>query len=111
MQFMNASGVDEYEYHGELVVRRTNLMEEELEETIDALQSGNREHILKELCDLQYVLSGTIVALSLEDVFDEAFDRVHYSNMMKVEGEITIDENGKVMKPIGWKKPYLEDLV
>lgn len=41
-------------------------------ETIDAL------------CDIQYVLSGAVLALGYKDIFDDAFDEVQRSNMSKM---------------------------
>jgi predicted HAD superfamily Cof-like phosphohydrolase len=39
---------------------------------------------LDALCDLQYVLSGTILENGFTNVFDEAFNEVHRSNMSKL---------------------------
>lgn len=85
---------------------RINLIFEELHELSEA--SGVEEHfisILKEkvyqlenknfddkldkvevldaLCDLQYVLSGTVLEYGMDSVFDESFNEVHRSNMSK----------------------------
>lgn len=67
--------------------------------------------LLKELCDLQYVLSGFVVTFGLP--FDEAFNRVHESNMSKLgpEGKPIYREDGKVLKGPNYKKPDLSDLV
>ena len=67
--------------------------------------------LLKELCDLQYVLSGFAVTLGLP--FDEAFKRVHESNMSKLgpEGKPIYRDDGKVLKGPNYKKPDLSDLV
>lgn len=67
--------------------------------------------LLKELCDLQYVLSGFAVTFGLP--FDEAFQRVHESNMSKLgpDGKPVYREDGKVMKGPNYKKPNLTDLV
>lgn len=99
-------------------LKRIDLLYEEVDELEESLYHSTRDchideeaHILKELCDVQYVLSGLILDLGYEKVFDVAFERVHLSNMAKVEGELTVDEWGKVMKPIGWKSPDLTDLV
>ena len=45
---------------------------------------GDITNTLKELCDLQYVLAGTILELGLEEHFDPAFYQVHRSNMSKL---------------------------
>ena len=67
--------------------------------------------LLKELCDLQYVLSGFVVTFGLP--FDEAFKRVHESNMSKLgpDGKPIYREDGKVLKGPTYKKPDLSDLV
>ena len=67
--------------------------------------------LLKELCDLQYVLSGFAVTFGLP--FDEAFKRVHESNMSKLgpDGRPIYREDGKVLKGPNYKKPDLSDLV
>jgi predicted HAD superfamily Cof-like phosphohydrolase len=102
---------------------RINLINEEGKETIDALSDVRMEiayskfprketvaHLIKELCDLQYVLSGTVTSLGLEDIFEEAYRRVHENNMTKVSGSIRI-VNGKLMKPDDFKQVELGDLV
>ena len=67
--------------------------------------------LLKELCDLQYVLSGFVVTFGLP--FDEAFKRVHESNMSKLgpDGKPIYRDAGKVLKGPNYKKPDLSDLV
>ena len=72
-------------------------------------------NLLKECCDLQYVLSGTIVSLNkLKNLdFDTAFELVHESNMSKLddEGKPVYREDGKVTKGPNYKAPMLEDLI
>ena len=67
--------------------------------------------LLKELCDLQYVLSGFAVTFGLP--FDEAFRRVHESNRSKLgpDGKPVYRDDGKVMKGPNYKEPNLTDLV
>lgn len=36
------------------------------------------------LADIQYVLSGAVLALGYQDIFDKSFDEVHRSNMSKM---------------------------
>tara|TARA_R110000824_G_scaffold145658_4_gene314121 strand:+ start:4572 stop:4991 length:420 start_codon:yes stop_codon:yes gene_type:complete len=70
--------------------------------------------LLKELCDLQYVLSGTVVSFNaLNGSFNPAFNRVHNSNMSKLndEGKPIFNKDGKVTKGPNYKKPNLEDLI
>lgn len=67
--------------------------------------------LLKELCDLQYVLSGFAVTFGLP--LDEAFKLVHESNMSKLgpDGKPIYRGDGKVLKGPNYKKPDLSDLV
>lgn len=62
---------------------RIALLQEELDELKVALKAGDKVETLDALCDLQYVLSGAILALGFRGVFDEAFKAVHMSNMSK----------------------------
>lgn len=71
--------------------------------------AGTREGILKEMCDLAYVVEGTAVEMGFD--YDEARKRVHESNLSKVSGAVEIDDNGKVIKPKSYQKPDLKDLV
>ena len=66
---------------------------------------------LKELADLQYVISGCAVALGLP--LGLAFNRVHASNMSKmgVDGKPLLRGDGKVLKGSNYKEPQMEDLL
>lgn len=70
-----------------------------------------RARLLKELADLQYVLSGFAVTLGLP--LEEAFLRVHRSNLSKLglDGKPIYREDGKVLKSPNYQPPYMEDLV
>ena len=70
-----------------------------------------KQAFLKELCDLQYVLSGLAVTFNLP--FDEAFSRVHQSNMSKLgdDGKPIYREDGKVLKGPNYRAPDLSNLV
>ncbi len=101
---------------------RYKLLNEELEELkveIDALcqeleetgttQTETRAKMLKELSDLQYVLSGMAVSFNLP--LEDAFLRVHTSNMSKlVNGKPLKRADGKFLKGPNYQPPHLEDL-
>ena len=109
-------------YTPELLALRQKLINEEVSELnveIDALikeleQTGavNKQiklQMFKELADLQYVLSGMVVALGVP--MEEVFNRVHRSNLSKlVNGKPLKREDGKVLKGPNYKKPDLSDL-
>lgn len=106
----------------ELLQLRIKLLDEELGELkaevntlCEELQSGQttqaatRAKLLKELADLQYVLSGMAVSFNLP--LDEAFERVHASNLSKlVDGKPLKRADGKFLKGPNYQPPHLEDL-
>lgn len=107
-----------------------DLIREEVKEVAEAAA-----HLLKELCDLVYVIAqASIKGVSLttlehqtqvniitlietygppfDPVFGEAFKRVHESNMSKlVDGKPLRREDGKVLKGPNYKLPSLIDLI
>ena len=101
---------------------RYKLLDEELNElkieietlcqelqTTGATTVETRARMLKELSDLQYVLSGMAVSFNLP--LEEAFLRVHQSNMSKlVDGKPLKRADGKFLKGPNYQPPHLEDL-
>ena len=69
-----------------------------------------KEECLKELADLVYVCYQ--YAENMGWFLDEALDRVHQSNLSKLdeEGNPIYREDGKVLKGPNYKPPTLEDL-
>jgi len=94
---------------------RFKLMREELKEVEDAwdddIYDGYEEAVVKELTDLLYVTYGTLVFLGVDA--NEAFRRVHESNMSKLDDNgVPIRRlDGKVLKGPNYFEPNLEDLV
>lgn len=80
---------------------RGDLIAEEAEETVCALDSGDLVEIADGLADLIYVAVGT--ALELGIPLDRVWDEVHRSNMAKRGGPVRAD--GKQLKPEGWQPP------
>jgi predicted HAD superfamily Cof-like phosphohydrolase len=75
---------------------RLDLLKEELGELEKALQDKNKVEVLDALADIEYILKGTILSLGYSNVFDQAFDRVHISNMSKACNDET--EVSKTLK-------------
>lgn len=92
---------------------RLALITEELAELASAADERDATQTLDALCDLQYVLDGTVLAFGMDGVADEAFRRVHESNMSKLgaDGEPIRNEFGKVTKGPNYAPVRLEDLV
>ena len=72
---------------------------------------NHQEHALKELADLVYVCYQ--YAENMGWFLDEALNRVHESNMSKLDedGKPIYREDGKVLKGPNYKPPNLSDLV
>lgn len=62
---------------------RINLMQEELDEIKEAILNNDLVEISDGLCDLMYVLCGSIHEFGLGEKFNELFDEVQRSNMSK----------------------------
>ena len=72
---------------------------------------NHQEHALKELADLIYVCYQ--YAENMGWFLDEALNRVHLSNMSKLDedGKPIYREDGKVLKGPNYKPPDLSDLI
>lgn len=89
----------------ELVIK---LIREEVDELIEGLEEGNEVKTIDGACDSIVVILGAImhrVGVDLEPFFDE----VQRTNMQKATGPIR--EDGKRLKPEGWKEPNLRFLL
>lgn len=94
-----------------------HLIVEEFKEFLEAEQlllkdfTRNKEDCLKELADLVYVCYQYAANMGWD--LDEAMDRVHKSNMSKLDdnGQPIFREDGKVLKSSNYQPPTLTDLV
>ena len=94
-----------------------NLIVEEFKEFLEAdgflFRHGKnvQEECLKELADLVYVCYQ--YAENMNWFLDEALNRVHKSNMSKLDedGKPIYREDGKVLKGPNYKPPNLTDLI
>ena len=96
----------------ELIELRIKLLREEVEEYAEAARAGDLVEVLDALADIGYILAGTILNHGMQNIYDDAFNEVHRSNMAKlVDGKVLRREDGKVMKPEGWTPPQLAQFV
>lgn len=79
---------------------RKNLIAEEYEEFVRAIDWGNFDNTVHELIDLLYVTVGALVAFGIRDINDYVAC-VHEANMRKIGGKTR--EDGKILKPENWK--------
>ena len=85
-----------------------NALIDELEKT-KTVNKQTKIKMFKELADLQYVLSGMVVAFGIP--MEQIFARVQKSNLSKlVNGKPLKREDGKVLKGPNYQKPDLSDL-
>ena len=105
-------------YSKELMDFRLKLLFEEIQELATAAldieelndkdgRYGLMQNLLKEMCDVVYVIKGMAVSFGMD--FDEAFTLVHKSNMSKLP--LIKDADGKVLKGLNYEPPILEGLV
>jgi len=106
-------------------ILRAKLIYEEALETIEALgvdfvlgkfidageENYNPEKVLDGGCDLAVVTNGTLIACGLQHVFGEALERVDQNNLSKVGPGAVWREDGKMLKPPGYKPVELKDLI
>tara|TARA_R100001082_G_scaffold98732_1_gene67154 strand:- start:860 stop:1234 length:375 start_codon:yes stop_codon:yes gene_type:complete len=115
-EFRNAFGVTNTQNLSSRTLQR-NLIVEEFKEFLEAEGMLFRqslplhEEALKELADLVYVCFQYAVNMGWD--LDEALNRVHKSNMSKLddEGKPIYRDDGKVLKSKKYKPPFLTDLV
>jgi predicted HAD superfamily Cof-like phosphohydrolase len=62
---------------------RISLLEEELGELKEAIKNNDLVEIVDAFCDLQYILTGSLLEFGLGDKFNELFLEVQRSNMSK----------------------------
>lgn len=88
-----------------------SLIDEEWSEFHEAFHLKDAHEQLKELCDLVYVCYQFAANEGWD--LDEAMDRVHKSNMSKLDenGQPIYRPDGKVLKGPNYKPPNLTDLL
>ena len=86
---------------------RIDLIKEELEELIAAVDDENLLEVADALTDILYVTYGAGHAFGID--LDKCFDEVQNSNMSKLgdDGKPIYNEAGKVMKGPNYFKPDL----
>jgi predicted HAD superfamily Cof-like phosphohydrolase len=101
---------------------RYHLMNEELQEYIEACKDGDLVEVADAIGDMLYILCGTVLTHGMQDVIEEVFNRIHESNLSKtdengnaiINGENGVyDETrpfGKILKSSRYKPVDLKDL-
>lgn len=92
---------------------RFNLMKEENEEYLEAVQNNDIIEVADALGDMLYILCGTILEHGLQHKIEAVFDEIQRSNMSKLgeDGKPIYREDGKVMKGPNYFKPNFEEIL
>lgn len=92
---------------------RFELMKEENEEYLHAVQNNDLVEIADALGDMLYILCGTIIEHGLQDKIEAIFDEIQRSNMSKLgnDGQPIYREDGKVLKGPNYFKPNIASLL
>lgn len=86
---------------------RLNLIDEEVNETLQAIKEDNLEGVADGITDSIVVLLGTAVSYGVD--IRPIWDEVHRTNMAKIGGGKR--RNGKSLKPLGWQPPNINKLL
>ena len=92
---------------------RFNLMKEENEEYLEAVQNNDIVEVADALGDMLYILCGTIIEHGLQDKIEAVFNEIQRSNMSKLgeDGQPIYREDGKVMKGPNYFKPNFDEIL
>ena len=90
---------------------RVDLIQEEVDELVEAIAQKDMVEIADALTDILYVVYGAGHTFGID--LDACFDEVHASNMSKLgeDGRPIKREDGKVMKGPGFFAPDLESIL
>ena len=92
---------------------RFDLMKEENEEYLEAVENNDVVEIADALGDMLYILCGTILEHGLQYKIQAVFDEIQRSNMSKLDedGKPIYREDGKVLKGPNYFKPNFEEIL
>tara|TARA_B100001175_G_C19125728_1_gene456462 strand:- start:242 stop:610 length:369 start_codon:yes stop_codon:yes gene_type:complete len=94
-----------------IVKLRVDLIKEELNELIEAINNKDIVEVADALTDILYVTYGAGHSFGID--LDECFSEVQRSNMSKLDknGNPIYNEQGKVMKGPNYTKPNLKQFL
>jgi predicted HAD superfamily Cof-like phosphohydrolase len=108
-KFMNACDQTTDHYNENQYSMYCSLIKEETTELQDAINNDDRTEQLDALIDILVVTIGAIHSMGAlgEDAWDEVM-RTNFAKIDSETGKVRKREDGKVLKPEGWKSPELE---
>lgn len=88
---------------------RKDLIWEEFDEFLYASRRGQLVEIADALGDMMVVIAGTAIAYNID--LPAVLAEIQKANLAKIDpdtGKVRKREDGKVLKPVGWKDPNIE---
>ena len=89
-----------------------SLIDEEFKELNEAYSAGDKVEMLDALIDILVVTIGAVHSMGADG--EGAWKEVMQTNFAKIDketGKVRKREDGKVLKPLGWKAPELAQFV
>ena len=111
-KFMTACGQSVGAYNELQYSMYVKLIDEEHQELLEATLSDDRVEQLDALIDILVVTIGAIHSMGADA--EGAWKEVMNTNFAKIDketGKVRKREDGKVLKPLGWKAPQLAQFV
>ena len=111
-KFMKACDQSVGEFNVEQFNLYTKLIEEEFKELGVAINDADKVETLDALIDIVVVTIGALHSMGAD--VEGAWKEVMSTNFAKIDhetGKVRKREDGKVLKPVGWKSPELAQFI
>jgi predicted HAD superfamily Cof-like phosphohydrolase len=111
-KFMNACGQTVGNRNQDQFDLYLKLIQEEVEELQTAVDNNDRVEQLDALIDILVVTVGAVQSLGADG--EGAWKEVMSTNFAKIDsltGRVRKREDGKVLKPVGWRPPELSKYI
>jgi predicted HAD superfamily Cof-like phosphohydrolase len=111
-KFMNACGQTVGNRNQDQFDLYLKLIQEEVEELQTAVDNNDRVEQLDALIDILVVTVGAVQSLGVDG--EGAWKEVMSTNFAKIDsltGRVRKREDGKVLKPLGWRAPELSKYI
>lgn len=111
-RFMTASGQTTDRFNPDQFDLYTKLISEEYQELLAAIAQHDKVETLDALIDILVVTIGAIHSMGADA--EGAWQEVMRTNLAKIDattGRVQRREDGKILKPQGWRPPDLQPFV
>jgi predicted HAD superfamily Cof-like phosphohydrolase len=111
-KFMNACGQTVGNHNQDQFDLYLKLIQEEVEELQTAVDNNDRVEQLDALIDILVVTVGAVQSLGVDG--EGAWKEVMSTNFAKIDsltGRVRKREDGKILKPVGWRPPELSKYI